>query len=74
MDSDECIRCAGATGDHGNAWSIGQLAMRLSHVGRAAFMTADDGFNIGFIQAVKNREEAFTRDFENPFHIVGLQC
>ena len=73
MNANESIRRAGATGNHGYARSIGELSMSLSHVGRSALMAAHDGFNIGFVQAIKHWKEAFTRDFKNPFYIVGLQ-
>src|SRR5699024_7080280 len=53
---------AGATGNHGHARSICELSMSLSYVGCSALTAAHDGFNIGFVQAIKHWKEAFTRD------------
>src|SRR6185295_18571070 len=54
-------------GDHAHARSPGQLAVRLGHVGRAAFLAADDEPDrvLAAVKAIEDGEIALAGDAEH---------
>lgn len=62
MDANESIGSAWAAGDHCDARLTGGLAVCLCHVGSAAFLAGNDGFDGAVIEPIKHWQEALAWD------------
>ena len=61
----------GPAGHHGDARALVHFAVGLGHVGGAALVPADDGFNVGVVQPVQDVQEALAGNHVGAFHAVG---
>ena len=71
VDAHEGVGRAGAAGHHGDARLARSLAVCLRHVGGAAFLAGNDGFNGAVIKPIEDGQEAFTGNEECAAHAVG---
>ena len=73
MNAGRGIGGAGTAGDEDDARPAGDLADRLRHHGRAAFLTADGELDRPVVERVQRREIAFARHAEHVLHAVNEQ-
>ena len=75
MHTDRGVCCAGTACDEADARLAGQLAIGFRHIGRAAFLPADDQVNrvAGIMKGVKRSEIALAGDAEDPVGAVDAQ-
>ncbi|MNG08121.1 hypothetical protein D3C84_914580 [compost metagenome] len=75
VDADRGIGCPRASGDEADAWLAGEFAVGFGHIGRAAFLTADDqvDFFLYVMQCIEYREVALSRHTESSFDAVDAQ-
>src|SRR5689334_18831438 len=74
MDSGACVRGARPAGHKSNTRPAGHLAVRVRHVGDAAFLAADDRVDFGrVVKRVEYGEEALARHREDAVAALDLE-